>query len=173
MLHFSSSLVILVASALLAAVCQCLYLLCRGTQNWRPCSRYSLTSEGGVITSLVLLAMPLQMQPSVRLAANAALCAAGCLGCKGHRSVMFRLLSTRLSAAFSAKLPSILSAPSLYWYVGLLHPSCRNTWGFGIDSSDTVSSTLNYWRATVGGAYKERWKAFFSPLCYCWGSANI
>ena len=69
MLCFSSSLVRLVTSALLALVFQWLSFLCRGTQNRAPCSRNSLTSaerRGGII-SLVLQAMPLRMQPSVRL----------------------------------------------------------------------------------------------------------
>lgn len=89
--------------------------------SWTPCSRCSLISaeRGGITTSLDLLAMPLQMQPILQLAALAvsiALCAAGRPGCRGHCCLGAQRVLHQPSSCFSAKLLSILLAPSLWAY---------------------------------------------------------
>lgn len=127
MLHFSSSLVILVASALLAAVCQCLYLLCRGTQNWRPRSRYSLASEGGSSPPLSYWLCPckrspacgwLQMQPSVQLAALAARdIAPSCSDCCPPGCRLLFLQSCFLSCR---------------------PPACTGTWAYSIPAAEIL-----------------------------------
>lgn len=127
MLLFSISLVILMGSALLAPLCQRLSFPCRGTQNWPPYSRCSVTSGGwrGPISSPVLLAVPLQRQPGA--AWCAARDAAGGLGCRGHRSLVFSALSYH---------PQLL----LLWsrFPSCWPPACTGTWVYSIPAAEIL-----------------------------------
>lgn len=130
----SISLLISVPAAVLAPVCE--YLLSTGEHRMdhhAPGAVLSVLNEGDPSLPSTYSAL-----------ANAAPCAAGCSACSWLPWLQGTLLAWvhvlhQAPSCFSAGLFCVLLAPSLYCYVLLLHPSCRNTWGF--DFRNTVLST--------------------------------